>query len=453
MKKMMGRGIAFFYFLILIIFSGFAPHRVEQFKFSENFLWGAATAAHQVEGGNIYNDWYQAEQRGQLKEAAGHAADFWNRYEDDLKIAKDLQHTTFRMSIEWSRIEPKAGKFDLSAIEHYRKILFSARSKGMKTFLTLHHFTTPIWVSNQGGWANPQAIEWFLRFCTVVVPRLGDLVDFWITFNEPTVMMLLGYVSGNSPPFKKNQFKEGAVVLAHLLKAHARTYHLIHKYYLNAQVSISHHIREFAGARKWNPIDALVSKIFKDFWNHAILKAIKTGEINFYIPFLVDYSERYSRLAGTLDFLGLNYYSRDLIRLNLSSENKVVIKSAPDSAQKSELGWEIYPEGFYNLLLEMHGYGWPIYITENGIADSKDIQRKEFICSHLKEMVKAMQDGVDVRGYIYWALIDNYEWSLGYFPRFGLVEVDYATQKRTIRESAYTFQKIIQTKTLDACLN
>lgn len=433
------------------IFLGLAPRRQKNVLFPKEFLWGSATAAQQVEGGNTNNDWYEWEQLGKTRDKAGLADDEYNRYDEDFEIAKNLNQNAFRLSVEWSRIEPSEGVFSQQEILHYRDVLIAAHNRGLKTFVTLHHFSNPLWAYHQGSWLNPKMPQWFGGFAAYAVANLGDLVDYWITLNEPTVHILTGYVAGVTPPGRKD-LKTAMNALANLLKGHAAAYHVIHALYPKAPVGIAHHMRVFHPARWWNIGDQLVASFIDDFWNTHILRSIQTGYIKFNIPFVLNYQEDWPELEGTLDFIGVNYYTRELVKLDLSKPEKfefVPNEKAPGG--HTDLNWEIYPEGFYTSIRRAASFGWPVYITENGIADAQDKKRTKFICDHLREMSFAMEDGADVRGYLHWSLIDNWEWVDGYMPKFGLVEVDFATQKRTVRPSAKVLAQIISSRSLSAC--
>lgn len=438
-------------FLLLsgVLFLGIGGKRAQRLTFPEDFLWGSATAAHQVEGGNDNNDWHEWEQQGRIREPSGIAVDHWNRFEGDFDLAKELGHNAYRMSIEWSRVEREKGVFSWEVIQHYRKMLQAARDRGLKTFVTLHHFTNPIWAAKQGSWSNPEMYKWFGDFAAYVVPNVGDLVDYWVTVNEPNVTSLLGYAVGITPPGMQDQAKLGAV-LANFMKAHAKAYHLIKAFYPKAPVGFAHHMRIFSPYRSWHPGDIFIAKVIDNFWNKQILSAMKTGVIKFSIPFLLDYNEEWPELAGTLDYVGVNYYTRDFLKLDLSSPQKFVLVPS-DDVEHSDLGWEIYPKGLYDSINVAASYGYPVYITENGIADAKDAKRKSYICDHLREVAQAIEDGIDVRGYLHWSLMDNFEWVDGFKPRFGLIEIDYSTQERIIRPSARALADIIRTRGFDGC--
>jgi beta-glucosidase len=431
-----------------------APKPETPVTFPKDFLWGTATAAHQVEGNNTNNDWWEWEQTCHLKdcEKSLDAVDHYRRYESDLDIAQDLKMNVYRMSVEWARLEPTLGVFSQEEFDHYRAVLKATRARGMKTMVTLHHFTLPLWMAHlgKGGWMNPAIVIHFESYTAKVVQELGDLVDYWITLNEPTVNVLTAYVAGVSPP-GQTDLKASPRALANMLKAHAKAYHAIHAKFPAAQVSISHHVRIIEPWRKWFVLDVLIAKYADAFWNDQFLEAIQTGNIRLRMPFIFNYRESYPELKGTLDFLGLNYYTREYMKFNPKAFGSIELIT-PTNVPRSDVGWEIYPRGFYRLLKRMSGFGWPILITENGLADTKDTQRLAFICSHLKAMGQAMQEGVNVRGYIHWSLMDNFEWSVGRSPRFGLVAIDYDNHlQRTIRPSAFGFRSIIEQSNLEVC--
>lgn len=432
-----------------------APVREGTFHFPEGFLWGVATASHQVEGGNTNNDWAEWERTCHLPhcERSGIAVDHWNRYEEDFAIAQDLNVGIYRMSLEWSRIEPREGEFDHAALDHYVQIIKAARRRGMKIMLTLQHFTLPLWITqgNHRGWLDPQIPALFERFTRYVTPELDGLVDFWITLNEPMVSALTGYVVGASPPGNQD-LRIALSAIINMIKSHGLAYHVIHRVNPNAKVSFAHHVRVFDPARNWHIIDRLLSDWVDDFWNKQWVRSVISGNIEFYIPFMLNHREEFPSLRGTMDYLGINYYTRDLVQFNPSRNEKfeIITNTAPGVAH-NDLGWEIYPEGFYRVLHSMGRFGYPIYITENGIADSADTRRRSYICSHLSQVARAIRSGVNVRSYIYWSLMDNFEWSLGRQPRFGLVEIDYTSLNRQPRPSSNLFRELAHSNSLQAC--
>ncbi len=438
-------------FALVLVFAltGMARRPQGPVVFPRGFLWGASSAAYQVEGGLTNNDWYEWEVEKKNVDPTGRATDFWNRYGEDLGIARDLRHNAFRMSVEWSRLEPEPGRWDESAFDHYRAILRDARARGLRTFVTLHHFTTPLWLTRKEGWLNPEAPLRFGEFTARVVEELGGDIDYWITLNEPNVRMLTGYIVGLAPPGEQD-FHRGVRMLAGLLKAHARAYREIHARIPGARVGFAHHMRDMQPARRWNPLDVLITGVINDFWNKQILDAMMSGRIFLQVPFLVHHDEEVPELAGTLDFVGVNYYTRDKIRFNSSAPTFFDLVPAP-ADQSTEMGMEIYPRGFYRALALAGSYGKPVYVTENGIADAGDLKRGRYICDHLKQLGFAIQDGVDVRGYLHWSLTDNWEWVYGFGPRMGLVEIDYSTLARKVRPSAYLYRDVIAAGSTAPC--
>lgn len=405
-----------------------AKHDHEDLKFSENFLWGAATSAHQVEGNNTSNDWWTAEQSGKLKTAEGKptpssglAADQYNRFEEDFELAKSLEHNAHRLSLEWSRIEPDEGQFNIEAIEHYKKVLQSLREKNLKVMLTLHHFTNPLWLTKKGGWENGKAPYYFERFVKKVVPELKDYVDLWVTINEPGIYMIMSYIRGIWPPQKKSKWSSWKVFY-NMARAHKKAYRTIHQLIPNSQVGIANNIASFQNFHHHSLIEGLMVWVLDFFGNHLFYK-----------------------LSGikTHDFLGLNYYFNEYISFNGDKRLPSVVDVTKTKKDISDLGWEINPEGMFDILMDFSDYHKPVYITENGVASTNDDRRVRFLLSYLKEVYHAIQAGVDVKGYFYWSLIDNFEWEKGFEPRFGLIDIDYKTQKRTPHQSAYVYADII----------
>ena len=379
-------------------------------KFPNKFLWGSATSSYQVEGGIENCDWSK-------DFPAGNACDHYRRYEEDFNLLKKLNQNAYRFSIEWSRIEPNEGKFDKKEIEHYRKMLLSLKKKEIVSFVTLWHWTTPLWLSKKGGWANNKVIDYFTRYTKIIAEELGDLIDFWITINEPTVPFIpgylyFGYFKGFWPPKKRNIFL-ALRAYKNFIKAHKKSYQIIHNFNKKARVGVALDCAYIEPYNRKSLLNQISVFIWRYLHNHLFF----------------DLTKKYQ------DFLGINYYFHDRLKFPFSprNENKIV----------SDLGWEIYPEGIYFVLKEMKKYQKPIYITENGIADAKDKLRKNFIKDHLYWIHRAIEEGVDVRGYLYWSLMDNYEWGGGFKPRFGLIEIDYEKNlERKIRQSAYYYAEI-----------
>ena len=384
---------------------------MENLKFPEGFLWGSATSSYQVEGGIENNDWAQAARERKVS-SAGRATDHYHLYEQDFDLAKSLGQNAHRFSIEWARVEPEEGKFSQEAIEHYRKVLEALQARGLEPFATLWHFTSPIWFTEKGGFENKKAPEFFSRYCGYVVSQLGDKARFWITINEPNIYTDQGYRQGNWPPFKKNILKYIKVIKT-LARAYLMSYNIIKTLNPKMQVGIAKNNMDFDSS-KFNLIGRGVQIFRNKFWNHYFLKKIEAHQ----------------------DFIGLNYYFHKHFGYKFYE-------------QKNDLNWPIFPPGIYHVLKELMKYKKPIYITENGLADAKDEKRGKFIKEHLRWVWQAIQEGVDVRGYLYWSLLDNFEWAHGFGPRFGLIEVNYETLERRIRPSAWEYAKICKSNQLE----
>lgn len=376
----------------------------------EHFFFGAASSAHQVEGGQT-NDWTEWEARTG-HERSGEAADHWHRYEEDFDIAKKLGHTAHRFSIEWSRVEPEEGKFDEAALEHYVDVVKALRKRGMEPFVTLWHFTFPVWLAREGGWESHRAPERFARYAGRVAEALRDDVTFWIPLNEPIVYMNMAYLTGKWPPGARNPFR-ALVAFANLIRGHRAAYAVVKALAPEAEVGIAKNNIHFeaVGLNQWNE---LLKAAADWWWNHMVL----------------------DRLADALDFIGVNFYFHSRIA-GWFNRNR--------NERTSDLGWELMPRSLYEVLMDLTRYGKPLYVTENGLADAADRDRAWFIEESLKALFHARRAGADVRGYFHWALTDNFEWADGFFPRFGLVEIDYDTQKRTVRKSALRYRDLIKT--------
>ncbi len=399
-------------------------------NFPRNFYWGAATSSHQVEGGN-HNDWTEWEKSesriknlessirdGEFRKKfphhlwdkwptpddienyiSGRSSDHYNRFHEDFDIAKLFGHNAHRFSIEWSRIEPEEGKFDQEAIEHYRETVKALRERGMEPFVTLWHFTLPLWVKDLGGWENPRTINYFVRYCEKVAMEFQKDITFLITMNEPVLWASNAYRTGNFPPQKKNYWAFYKVFW-NLHSAHARSYRVLKKINPSFQIGLTQNTGYF---------DSNLLRPVYYFLNFFFLSTIKSES----------------------DYIGIDYYRR--------------IPFLRKSKANSDIGWETYPQGLYCVLKgTWRKFKKPIFVLENGIADAEDHYRPEFIRKHIEAVAQSIKEGVDIRGYFYWSLLDNFEWEKGFWPRFGLVEVDYRTQERRIRESAKVYAEIIK---------
>ncbi len=393
-------------------------------KFPDDFFWGAATSSHQIEG-DKHNDWTEweksekrfshlrstglAEQYGLDNFVSGKACNHYKLFHEDFNLAKELGHNVLRFSIAWSRIEPEEGVFDQKEIDHYKEKARKLRELGIEPFVTLWHWPIPVWLRDKGGWQSGKVINYFSRYTEKVVASLKDEVQFWITLNEAELYANNSYLSGIWPPQKKNLISY-LLVTRNLIKAHRKAFKIIKKINPIAQIGVATN-NVYIEAYKNRAVNLLLKK-FADWW------------VNFY--FL-------NRINDCQDFIGLNYYFHNRINYGFNRNENAIV---------SDIGWELYPEGMYFVLKDLKKYNKPIYITENGLADAKDEKRAWYIFETLKHVHKAIDEGVDVRGYLHWSLMDNFEWEKGFWPRFGLVEIDYKNCERKARTSAYFYKDI-----------
>lgn len=399
-------------------------------KFPKNFYWGAATAAYQVEGGIENTDWAQAARDGKVP-VAGKLADHFNQFEKDFDLAKELGHNAHRFSVEWARIEPEEGKFNEEALEHYRDVLRALRARNIEPFITLWHFTLPLWFSESGGFERKDSSEIFARYATKVVEELGDLCTHFSTLNEPNVWAGHGWLYGAWPPFKRARIlwkkigkEDGTSEKTHakvrflhfftyfkvernLIDAHNLSYKKIKETRSDALVSVVKHVRVFESNN--NPINMLRAHVMQYLQTYRFMNRIKDH----------------------IDEIGLNYY-----RYKKYGDKK--------NYMSTDMGWNVYPSGMRRALHILARYNKPIYIAEAGLADADDDIRAQYIETQVAAALEALREGVDVRGHMYWSLMDNYEWALGTEKRFGLIEIDYDTLERIIRPSAYVYKEIIE---------
>ena len=313
-------------------------------QFPKDFLWGAATAAYQVEGGNSHADWWRWEKEAG-KENSGAACRHYDLYELDFELAKGLGHNAHRLSVEWSRIEPEEGKFSEAALKHYADVILALRARRMEPVVTLHHFTNPVWLADLGGWENKKSVDYFLRFSERVVRALAPQVHFWITVNEPTIYVSHAYLFGAWPP-QARSFLRMHKVGKHLIRAHIKAYRMIHKLYKELSlprpaISISQHMMALV------PCTQDLKNRLGAYLRHKV--------------FNENYLDKLTR-AKTLDFIGVNYYSRQLVDLkkwgigNLFAD---VCEKGHHPTEKNALGWDIYPEGLYQVLRKLKNTNCP----------------------------------------------------------------------------------------------
>ena len=393
-------------------------------RFPQGFLWGSASSAHQVEGNNVGSDWWSWEDGGCL-ESSGVACDHYHRFEEDFDLAKSLNQNAHRLSIEWARIEPEEGRWDGEEIKHYRQVLDSLRSRGIKSFVSLWHFTLPLWFAQKGGFEKASNLKYFERFVRLCAREFGEKVNFWITVNEPLGYAWSAYGVGFWPPQKKH-LASAFRVYFNLVRAHRKAYRAIKGVIPRAEAGPALNMAAIHYHGK-NLLMVLGVRSFERFFNRSFL-------------FL-------SR--GFFDFIGVNYYFHHDLSLNsFSLEVNKKLAEQMMLMEKKGHGSFFYPRGLYEVLIKLKKYRKPVYITENGIADAKDKIREKFIVDHLAWAYQAIKEGIDLRGYLHWSLTDNFEWAFGFKPRFGLVEIDYKTLKRRVRPSAQVYAQVCKTNTV-----
>ncbi len=412
------------------------------FYFPNGFLWGTATAAHQVEGNNTNNNWYAWEQEGgRIKngDTSGLACDWWGgRWREDLDRAAGCGQNSHRLSVEWSRIQPEPERWDEHALDHYREIVRGMVERGLAPMVTLHHFTDPLWLVEMGGWENPKTPELFAAYAQRVVEALQEYTTLWVTINEPNLYAYLGYITGVFPPGKRNM-DTAFGVMANLIRGHAAAYEAIHKQQRTARVGIALHFRGFLPARTWFPLDGLVAGIQHRLMNQLFPRALTDGTLDF-----VKTKMRIPEAAHTQDFLGINYYTRDRVAFSpFAADSGFGRNFYPKDADLSETGHIANdPEGMFAALQWAQGFKIPLIVTENGVEDSDDHLRPRYLAQHIHQVWRAVNYNWQIKGYFHWSLVDNFEWERGWSQRFGLWALDRDTQARRKRPSADLYAAI-----------
>ena len=382
-------------------------------SFPDGFLWGAATAAHQVEGGNVNNDSWLLEHApgSHYAEVSGDACDHYHRYAGDIALVADLGLSAYRFSLEWSRIEPEEGEFSRAALEHYRRMLAACHEHGLTPILTFHHFTSPRWIAAAGGWKEAHTAERFARFCERAMRHLGDLVPFACTINEPNLGALLHQVLRLPEPqaeFLPLQHAYGPPAVEILRRAHRLSLDAIKGVRDDTRVGLTVALTaweaEPGGEAEMERLRARAEDDFLD------------------------------GVEG--DFIGVQNYTGQRV----GPGGLIELEAA---AERTQMGYGYQPEALGQVIRRaVEVTGLPVYVTENGVSTDDDTRRVEFIERALRGVEACLRDGLDVRGYVYWSLFDNFEWGLGYRPTFGIVAVDRETQVRTVKQSAWRLGEI-----------
>lgn len=427
-------------------------------RFPPGFRFGAATAAHQVEGGLSANNWTRWERATRpdgrptiaTGELVGRAVEHWERFEADLELMVALGLDTYRFSVEWSRIEPTPGRFDDAALERYRSWCVQLRAAGIEPMVTLHHFTEPAWLTDRGGLEDPGWPEAFARFVAFVVPALSEHVDRWITVNEPNIVTVLGWLTGDFPPGARDLART-ATALQTLLQGHARAAELVRRLDRTpaatgerpGQVAIAHNVLLFEPRSRTNPAEVVAARVLHRQFNASILTACRTGTLRFGFPGAGVHA-RIPGLAGSLDWLGVNHYLRHQVRVP-GVEGPV--DHGPDGTTiTNDMGWDLIPDTLAVAVRWAARSGLPITVTEHGTCDAEvpDRRRQWLLTASLAALADEVARGTDVRGYVHWSLLDNVEWAHGRMPRFGLYRVDHDTLERTLTGGGERYRDIIR---------
>lgn len=430
-----------------------------QLHFPSNFLWGAAICEYQTSGaeGCPNSNWAHWEKKAQLT-PSGKVCDSWNLYREDIKILKKFGLNCYRFSIDWSKIEPCEGVIDRSALQHYAEMCDALLSEGIKPVVTLHHFVHPQWFEELGAFEKRKNISYFIRFCKLVFKALNDRVALWCTFNEPAIYAMQGYVRGVYPPGKSGYFgiRLAAKVLKNLLDAHVEVYHALKALPggEKAKIGIVHQYLKFEPFHGKNNafklgLEQFVASQF-DWVHQAVIEFFKTGKYKFYVTCVVNKFDTTQsapaalreRRKESLDFIGINYYSHVFLKLQ-SDGSDIIYPAMRDYDIPTGMPFAVYAEGLYRAVKHVSELNLPIYITENGAPTPDDRCRDTWIKRYLYTVSKCLAEGYDIRGYIYWTLMDNYEWDMS-DQQFGLCTVDATTQERIMRPGSAHFKQVVE---------
>ncbi len=411
------------------------------YSFIPGFLWGSATAAHQVEGNNTNNTWWAWEQQpGRIinGDKSGLACDWWSgRWKQDFDRAAETGQNAHRLSVEWSRIQPEAERWDDDALDYYRQILRGAVERGLTPMITLHHFSDPLWLAERGAWENEETPRLFAAYVSRVVEALKEYCNLWVTINEPNVYVPMGYLFSVFPP-GKTDLKTAYLVMANMLRGHAAAYRAIHQQQKTARVGFSHNQRPFRPRFSLSPLDRFVSKMANQVINYSFPNAVRDGRFDFFF-----WKQRIPEAAGTQDFFGLNYYTTAQIGFTFSPRTFFVQQSFPRGAEVSSSGFlSNDPAGLFNAIRWARRFNVPIIITENGVEDTGDDLRPRYLIEHVHQLWRAVNYSWPVKGYFYWSLVDNFEWERGWTQKFGLWGLDPQTQARQRRASVDVYADI-----------
>lgn len=411
-------------------------------RFPEGFLWGTATAGFQVEGNGARSNWSAWERepgRIVLGQTSGDACDWWGgRWREDLDRAAEAGQNAHRTSVEWSRVQPEEGRWDEDALGYYRDLIRGIRERGMVPFITLQHFTEPLWFTERGGWESEEAPRLFAAYVARVVDALKEDVSLWATINEPNVRAYSGYVSGENPPGVRD-LDRAFRVMANLVRAHAAAYHAIHSIQPAARVCITLYYRGFTPARSWFPPDRLAAGLQRRLFDDLFPRALADGVVDF-----ITKKVRVPEAKNTQDLIAIDYYTTDHVAFDLrAAANAFGRNYYPEGTVLSGTGYIANePHGLYQAVRWARRFRLPVVVAENGVEDASDDMRPRYLAEHLYQLWRALTLGVEIEGYFHWTLVDNFEWERGWTQRFGLWSLDIESQKRTKRPSADLYASI-----------
>jgi beta-glucosidase len=387
-------------------------------EFPDGFYWGTATAAHQIEGGNVNSDWWRFEHTpgSGASEPSGDACDSWHRYEQDLDLVASFGLNCVRFSVEWARIEPERGEFSVAALDHYKRVIAACHARSLVPIVTLHHFTLPRWVADEGGFESPHIAEWMGIYAERVALALGDGIGIACTINEPNIVSCMGYLFAIFPP-KKTGWERFQTVNATMRDCH----------------------RTMVNALKRGPGTFPVGLTL----SMSQYEAVDGGEERL-ASWVKEMENGYLEAARGDDFLGVQCYSKTRI----SPTGQVSPRPGEDVTDMGYLYWPQCVESTVRRAVAVARV--PIFVTENGIATTNDRRRIDYLEEALVGLHRCIRDGLDVRGYCQWSLLDNFEWVLGYSQRFGIVSVDRTTFVRTPKDSAHWYGAVARANALTA---
>jgi beta-glucosidase len=421
---------------------------MRELAFPTGFLWGTATAAHQVEGNNSNSDWWEWELRpgGPCKEPSGAAIEHYNRYTRDIALLAQMGLNTYRFSVEWARVEPSEGVFDSAQLDHYQRMAEAVGKAKLTPIVTLNHFTLPLWVAQQGGWLSPKTPALFERYVRRVVERLGDNVTWYCTINEPGVVALGGYAGAFLFPPGTKGLDNWKTSIAELIEAHHLARAAIKELRPGAKVGLTCAMNEWESNSGGEAVLSYTRRMYEDVFLEAARDDEFLGVQNYTRARI-----EVSRLAGTIAKLGLALPSLEK-RLGpwAAKQQSSATNEPPDGSPRTQMGWEFRPRAVATAVRRAAEVlpGKPLLVTEHGVATDNDEDRITFIRQGLQALHTVISDGIPLQGYIHWSAFDNFEWAHGYDMTFGLIAVDRTTQERKLKPSAHYFGEIARTNRL-----